>query len=356
MAKKSSGTVKTGKRVRRKKIVLPDYNVTRYTPEQLLADKLVLEALAHDYDRCMSIRLAFDNQLRAFERRSTKIPTLSVFVAYRDQMAALEEVIYAHACMFILRHPVSEWLLGIPGLGVVTALKLLAFIPLVNESDFVTVSKLYKFCGLVPGYNRPVAGQKLCYSRRVKTTLYNFWRAAVTNDTRIRAYDPKLLPDRLYTDVYNNWFQIYTERQQSKPEKERWTPMHCRLAAKNKMMTLFISHLWTVWREALGYPARKHYVHEVLKHQTEYKPYEFSSYALYSKRKQEYEKAINRMLRNEEIAKALEKIGRLDGIIERIPDDNDMEPVNDNGNNVEPEVINAQGLDDDARADGVAIT
>lgn len=296
-----------------KEISIPDYVSCKSTGEQLLEDSAILMALAHDYDRCQLVRMMFDNQLSAWRRRQTKIPVLSTFIAYRDQMAVLEKSIYAHACLFLLRHPVCEWLFGIPGMGVVTALKLLAFIPMREEKDFVTVSKLYKYCGLLPGYNKRIAGQKLCYNPRVKLALYNFWRACLLNEKKIRSRPKDMLPPKLYIDTYHKWLQIYITRQEYKPKADRWPMLRCKYAAKNKMLTLFVSHLWLVWREALGYRTKRPYVHDVLGHNTYYSHVEYSSWEWYLRQTKSMKAEVKRLLRSRKFRQIFKNIGKLEG-------------------------------------------
>lgn len=287
---------------------LPDYPAV----EKIIAQENDYESLSeclwqltHDYHSCQLIRMKFDNQIRAFEARKTSKRVLSRFIAYRDQMAAIEQLIYAHACEYVIAHPVADWILGIPGMGPIVAMKLLGSIPLRREQDFCTVSKMYKYCGLVPRKDP----KERYHGRKIKVVLHNWWRAMLTNEHRIRALDPKYQPERLYVDFYNNWFKIYMERQEYKPKSERWDEIHCKYAAKAKMCTLFISHLWEVWRKALGFSVRKSYAHERLGHITYFPPSDYSSFPYSVKKKMELEKSMKKIFSDSKIRVEVESIG-----------------------------------------------
>jgi hypothetical protein len=53
--------------------------------------------------------------------------------------------------------------------------------------------------------------------------------------------------------------------------------MRQHFAAKNKMMDVFMVHLWRTWREACGWSVASLYVHEVLGHHMDYDAADFSS-------------------------------------------------------------------------------
>jgi len=63
-----------------------------------------------------------------------------------------------------------------------------------------------------------------------------------------------------YVTVYHSARSYYQAR---RPE---WTKAHIDVAARRKMVKMFLSHLWVEWRRAAGLPVREPYVAEKLGH------------------------------------------------------------------------------------------
>jgi hypothetical protein len=104
-------------------------------------------------------------------------------------------------------------------------------------------------------------------------------------------------PKRFYDEIYRKWRTIYIARHGGGPVKKKingvdkegnkftstddvaqaWPDKRQHLAAKNKLLDVFLCHLWRKWREACGWSVESLYVHEVLGHHMDYDADDFSS-------------------------------------------------------------------------------
>lgn len=149
------------------------------------------------------------------------------------------------------------------------------------DLNFSSFGKLRVFAGLCPGKNRLVKGEKACFNRRLKTALYiAFTSMLKANGARERIKDG---PKCWYTDIYYKWREFYEEREgtNKKPKRgeESWSELHQHYAAKNKMLDVFMVHLWRTWRENTGWSVLSLYVHVKLGHHMDYDAADFSSEA-----------------------------------------------------------------------------
>lgn len=103
---------------------------------------------------------------------------------------------------------------------------------------------------------RPVKGERLHYSIRLKTTLY------LIAQSMMRSRSP-------YRFFYDSAKTHYAT---SRPG---WTKGHIHFAAMRKMQKIFLSHLWLRWRQVEGLPTRSLWVEEHLQHTTIYPPEQF---------------------------------------------------------------------------------
>ncbi len=100
---------------------------------------------------------------------------------------------------------------------------------------------------------RPVKGEKLHYNALLKKTMYLIARQFIMAGT----------------EPYNGFYREAKERYTR--EREGWRPGRIELAARRKMVKMFLSHLWLKWREAEGLPVGMPYVHAIKGH-TNYTP------------------------------------------------------------------------------------
>jgi hypothetical protein len=166
-----------------------------------------------------------------------------------------------------------KWLTGIRGLGEGTlAGQLLAQID--DPALFVTVSKLWRFCGyaVIDGaIDKRVAGEKAHYNARLKSILWQIVEQFIRHQT----------PG--YVDLY------YAEKERQRaahpvpvclkcgvPGSEchvkghgmtfAFTDKHIHLRAMRKVSKVFLQHLWVTWRESEGLPVSEPYVQAIMGH------------------------------------------------------------------------------------------
>lgn len=157
----------------------------------------------------------------------------------------------------------------------------------------ITASKAKKYAGLVPGQEQE-KNKTLSYNKKLKTTL---WRLAVYSLLmkknkyhefytmykehllqRFTARGIKILPTPRgrFCRVCNTEVEVKKAKycpdckselgKKEEPQGIIWQG-HFHMMCQRKMVSLFVIHLWSVYREALGLPVREPYPAEYLGHQ-----------------------------------------------------------------------------------------
>lgn len=195
------------------------------------------------------------------------------------------------------------------------------------QHDFPTFSGLRTFTGHAPGRNKRVIGQHSPFSGKLRVQCFQAF-ACMLKAGGIAKAPPKpgktktpnpLNPPRFFLDIYENWRITYAERHGVGPQgklwlerreiynerrftafksmieiedkttkrKRRvpeWPDLRQHLASKNKLMDVFLFHLWFTWRDRMGWPTQRPYAIERLGHQTMYHVEDFSSAGLAEKK------------------------------------------------------------------------
>jgi hypothetical protein len=232
-------------------------------PTEVRPPVSTLRWLVDVYYQTQKLRIQLGNRIAAVEREADEgpVPPLpaSAQVTF-DRLAEAEDALVKDMATALEGHPAMRWLSEVKGIGPTLGAKLLG---LIGEIDsFTTVSKLWRFAGLAVidgARERPVKGEKLHYSIRVKTVLY------------LIAGSFMKVKDSPYRAVYD------AARAQYAVTRPTWTKGHQHLAALRRVEKLFLSHLWQVWREEKGLPTRAAYVIEKLGHTTVSDPWAFAS-------------------------------------------------------------------------------
>lgn len=158
---------------------------------------------------------------------------------------------------------VWEWVTNIHGLkSGAQAAKLLALID--DISKFDTISKLWRYAGwaVMDGKaERNKRGEKAHYNNILKATCY------IIADLFIKHQTP------LYVDIYYaeklRLRELYPEpipAAEGKLWKEDYTDSHVHRMAMRKMIKIFLSHLWVMWRQAENLPISDPYSAAILGH------------------------------------------------------------------------------------------
>ena len=147
---------------------------------------------------------------------------------------------------------------GIKGIGPSLASQVLSLID-ITRAD--TVSALWRYAGyaVVDGKAEKLKkGEKAHYNANLKKALY---KVAMSF---LKCSSP-------YRKFYDDAKQYYEANRD-------WTKMHIHLASIRKMIKMFLSHLWHVWRTVEGLPTRELYVVEKLGHNHIIPPDDFGWY------------------------------------------------------------------------------
>lgn len=171
-----------------------------------------------------------------------------------------------------------------------------------NEGDeFENGQYRLRCIGTQTEIQRPRKGQKLDYNARLKSALYLLGTSFLRlNSPYRRIYDEAkeyyrnvkqvqpvlhclgpdtVLPDRTTPEGRAQWAALIKQANEkagaSRLGEVVWTDGHVDLAARRKMIKVFLANLWEEWRKAEGLPVRPPYVVEHLGHTTVYRPHEF---------------------------------------------------------------------------------
>lgn len=243
----------------------------------------------------LKTRIQFNNRLAALDSGADDAADTrqrEVVARWHDIFQTLEAQLDREIKGIVKEHKIYDYVTAVKGIGPATAGKLVAMIDIERAP---TVAALWRYAGLglgkywkdesgkfvapQTGYvykdggweqvtpepkegwelvrtrDRMIGGYRSPYNKRLKTTCYLIGQSFLkSNSPYRREYDEA----RIYYD-----------------ENRDWTAGHCHNAALRKMVKLFLSHLWVVWRSLEGLPTREPYAHEYLDHTTIKRPSEY---------------------------------------------------------------------------------
>ncbi len=215
------------------------------------------------------VRIATQVRKSHLEKNGRSDPDTDELLRY---VGALERFLDDKVENYVLNHPAYPWFSRIKGIGRENIAKVTGLID-IQEDD--TVSSLWAFAGYsVKNGKAPrrVRGTKLPYNALLRTMC---WRVGGSlMKAKGKYYDYYLEKKLRYTNRFlNEGFTIVpsSELPTDKDGKMYEPPGivsegHIHNMALRKMIKLFLSHLWVVWREAEGLSTRSPYVEEHLKH------------------------------------------------------------------------------------------
>lgn len=214
-----------------------------------------LRWMADTYEQIQRVRIGIGNRVWASTAdRDSNMPH-PFLQSLHEKLFKIETDLGKEMKDILEDHLAWPWLSRVKGIGPTLATKILGLIGDISRYD--TVSKLWRYAGygVIDGKaERNVKGEKSHFNRRLKTALY------LVGDSFIKSRSP-------YRQFYDKAKERYAGR-------EGWTPLHISLAARRKMIKIFLAHLWETWREAQGLPIRKPYVIDYLEHTTYVNPWE----------------------------------------------------------------------------------
>ena len=166
----------------------------------------------------------------------------------------------------IQQHPAWPWLSQIKGIGKENIATAIADVDIAKAHH---VSNLWSFLGfgVVDGKaTRPVKGQRLPYSKEGRMLM---WRVGSSLLKAGGNYYAVYVQERAKLEQAWSIRPTPTKGDKVEPEGVLWA-RHAHNRALRKMIKLFLSHLWAVWREAEGLPVTLPYAQSMEGHQGGY--------------------------------------------------------------------------------------
>ena len=179
----------------------------------------------------------------------------------------------------------AKWAYAQVGIGPIIASGLAAHI---IPEKAASVSSLWKFAGLAPGFDRKQKGVKLPYNARLKVLCFKIGESFVKVSGRDDAVYGKLYASFKQEEIRRNEGGLYKEaaarelaskkfRAEDSVTKKRLlegklSDAHLHSRAKRRTVKLFLSHFWVKAREARGLPVSDPYAIAILKHSGWIKP------------------------------------------------------------------------------------
>jgi len=222
-------------------------------------DETLLRALIDLRDRTLQkSRVAFGNRLSAVERGADEMGQGSqdLLTRWNDRFQFLEDELDKDIESLVEDVDIIRYAVAVKGIGPILAAKVISMVD-IREAD--TVSALWRYAGyaVIDGQReRPTKGEKLLYNARLKTSCY------LVGSSFLKSNSP-------YRRVYDSAREYYAA---NRPD---WTKGHQHNAAMRKMIKVWLSHLWEVWRKLEGLPVRDLYSQDKLGHNHYMSPQEF---------------------------------------------------------------------------------
>lgn len=267
-------------------------NEIEVVQEQERRPRSDLRMKVDSYFQCQRNRIAAENRARAYAQGADEGANDAVA---SDQivecMRLAEQVAMRRVEAALQDHPCMNWAMGVPGMNRATIGRLVGLID--DPTQFARFSNLRSHAGLCHLTNKLKKGEKAKFSMRLKTSIFVAWECMLKQHNA-KCANP---PEKRYTDIYYNWREIYKVRFGAGDVKKKangkdehgnaytatdeiakeWPDRRQQYAAKNKMMDVFLYHLYEEWLTNLGLPVPGLYVHEVLGHHMKYDRKEFSN-------------------------------------------------------------------------------
>ena len=198
----------------------------------------------------------------------------------RDQEEILEEMLNGELRSRMLEHPAHEWFYSVKGIGLINIGKVISFIDIEEATN---ISKLWRYAGFAcdesgqaerrrkgekPHFNGQL--KSLCWRLgksliRAKGKYYDFYlKEKKRIGKREAAKGREVIPSA----------KLPKEKGKHVETDEFFALGHVDMMAMRKMIKLFLSHLWLVWREADGLAVTKPYIHEIAGHSNYIDPYD----------------------------------------------------------------------------------
>ncbi len=229
-----------------------------------------------------AVELYYDVQkLRIMHQNKERTESVRDLTNWLNEWLALGEKVLTSKltqwCKSNISPRVTKWAFSQIGIGPIMAAGLAAYIDIEKASS---ISALWKYAGLAPGFDRPVKGQKLPYNNRLKTLCWKLGESFVKVSGKDGAFYGQLYLTFKADEISKNESGKYKEAADrelsSKKFKENATKKrllegklsdaHLHSKAKRKTEKMFLAHYWTKGREYMNLPVRQPYAMQILGH------------------------------------------------------------------------------------------
>jgi len=232
-------------------------NTTQIKPKKTTDASIIARALVDLRDRVIQkVRIQFSNRLSSIERGADTSTYKSYIEKWFTKFLEFEKDLDDSLSDIAEDFPIVERMCNVKGVGKMLAMKVVVMIDIEKAN---TISALWRYAGygVVNGEReKPVKGEKLHYNKRLKSTCY------LVGASFIKSNSP-------YRRIYDEAKEYY---QSNRPG---WTKAHIHNAAMRKMIKVWLSHLWMVWREMEELPVSEPWIAAESNHHNIYRPEEF---------------------------------------------------------------------------------
>lgn len=222
-------------------------------------DEITLRALVDLRDRTLQkSRIAFSNRLSAIERGDDTVSngTIELLEKWHERFDKLENELDDDIRGIVEGEELVECMTAVKGVAEILAAQVISMID-IERAD--TVSALWRYAGygVINGEReKKTKGETLHYNQRLKTSCYK------VGSSFLRCGSP-------YRQIYDNSKEYY------EINRKDWNKLHRHRAAMRKMIKVWLSHLWEVWRKLEGLPVRNIYAQDKLGHNHYIKPQDY---------------------------------------------------------------------------------
>ena len=221
-------------------------------------DQITLRALVDLRDRTLQkSRIAFSNRLSAIERGDDTVSngTVQMLERWHKRFDDLEKEIDQDITQMVDGILLVELMTEVKGVGKILAAQVISMIDIERAG---TVSALWRYSGygVIDGKREKLTkGEAAHHNKRLKTSCYK------VGSSFLKSNSP-------YRQIYDNAKEYYEINRD-------WTKLHRHNAAMGKMIKVWLSHLWEVWRKVEGLPVRNIYAEGKLGHNHYIKPQDY---------------------------------------------------------------------------------
>ena len=177
-----------------------------------------------------------------------------------EKLMGLEKYLNKKVEEIVKQHPAYDWFSNIRGIGNLNIGKVFC---LIDIEKATTISKLWRYALGAPingKVEKREKGKPIHYNAMLKTMCWRLAKSLIRANGKYAIYYREQ-KKRITEKMEQAGYTIISGSEKGK--EKVISKGHIDRMAMRKMLKLFLSHLWLKWREALGLPITKPYVHEI---------------------------------------------------------------------------------------------